>query len=141
VSAWLVHCMERHRRSYTVSVVCGIFPANAPRTPTSRAQPRFWNTMSQSPCPGEQCIEEVTDVDIMQTSPEECLEGEHLKFKARIRGWKTRTRKERCQNLLEKADHNLRQALLRPQWKDVLLIPQDWYPSTRGTPRYEKKGW
>jgi hypothetical protein len=35
---------------------------------------------------GEQWIEEVTDVDIVQTPPEECLEGEHLKFKADIRG-------------------------------------------------------
>jgi hypothetical protein len=31
---------------------------------------------------GEQWIEEVTP-------QEECLEGEHLKFKAHIRGWKT----------------------------------------------------
>jgi hypothetical protein len=88
---------------------------------------------------GEQWIEEVTDVDIVQTPPEECLEGEHLKFKAHIRGWKARTRKERCQDLLVKADHNLRQALLRPLWKDVLLIPRDWYPEHQ--PRYETKGW
>ena len=38
---------------------------------------------------GEQWIEEVTDVEIVQTPQEECLEGEHLKFKAHIRGWKT----------------------------------------------------
>jgi hypothetical protein len=88
---------------------------------------------------GEQWIEEVTDVDIVQTPPEECLEGEHLKFKAHIRGWKTRTRKELYQNLLGKADHNLWQALLRPLWKDVLLIPRDWYPEHQ--PRYETKGW
>jgi hypothetical protein len=88
---------------------------------------------------GEQWIEGVTDVDIVQTTPEECLEGEHLKFKAHIRGWKTMTRKGRCQNLLTKADHNLRQALLSAQWKDVLLVPQEWYPEH--TPRYETKGW
>ena len=88
---------------------------------------------------GEQWIEEVTDVDIVQTPPEECPEGEHLKFKAHIRGWKTRTRKDRCPKLLGKADHNLRQALLRPLWKDVLLIPRDWYPEHQ--PRYEKQGW
>jgi hypothetical protein len=35
---------------------------------------------------GDLWIEEVTDVDIVQTPPEECLEGEHLKFKADIRG-------------------------------------------------------
>ena len=38
---------------------------------------------------GEQWIEEVTDVEVVQTPQEECLEGEHLKFKAHIRGWKT----------------------------------------------------
>jgi hypothetical protein len=70
---------------------------------------------------GEQWIEEVTDV-------EECLEGEKLKFKAHIRGWKTEIRKERCQQLLDKNGYNLRRALLRPVWKDVLLIPRDWYP-------------
>ncbi len=72
---------------------------------------------------GEQWIEEVIDVEIVQTPQEECLEGEHLKFKADIRGWKTETRKERCQQLLDKNDYNLRRALLRPLWKDVLLLP------------------
>ena len=48
---------------------------------------------------GEQWIEEVTDVEVVQTSQEECLEGEHLKFKAHIRGWKTEIRKARCQQL------------------------------------------
>jgi len=65
---------------------------------------------------GEQWIEEVTDVEIVQTLQEECLEGEHLKFKAHIRGWKTETRKEQCQQLLDKNDCNLRRALLRPLW-------------------------
>ena len=67
---------------------------------------------------GEQWIEEVTDVDIVQTTPEECLEGEHLKFKAHIRGWKTVTRERRCQ---------------------MLLVPQAWYPEH--TPKYETHGW
>ncbi len=87
----------------------------------------------------EQWIEEVTDVEIVQTPQEECLEGENLKFKAHIRGWKTEIRKERCQQLLDKNDHNLRRALLRPLWKDVLLIPQAWYPEHK--PRYETQGW
>ena len=88
---------------------------------------------------GEQWIEEVTDVEVAQTSQAEHLEGEHLKFKAHIRGWKTEIRKERCQQLLGKNDHNLRRALLRPLWKDVLLIPQAWYPEHK--PRYETQGW
>ena len=77
---------------------------------------------------GEQWIEEVTDVDIVQTTPEECLEGEHIKFKAHIRGWKTVTREMRCQSLLAKTEHNLRKALLSTPWKDVLLVPQAWNP-------------
>jgi hypothetical protein len=84
---------------------------------------------------GEQWIEEVTDVEIVQAPQEECLKGEHLKFKANIPGWKIETRKERCQKLLDKRDHDLRQALLRPLWKDVLLIPQAWYPEHK--PKYE----
>ena len=88
---------------------------------------------------GEQWIEEVTDVEVVQTSQEEHLEGEHLKFKAHIRGWKTEIRKERCQQLLGKNNYNLRRALLRPLWKDVLLIPQAWYPEHK--PRYETQGW
>ncbi len=81
---------------------------------------------------GEQWIEDVTDVKVVQTSQEECHEGEHLKFRARVRGWKTEIRKERCQQLLDKS-------LLRPLWKDVLLIPQAWYPEHK--PRYETQGW
>ena len=88
---------------------------------------------------GEQWIEEVTDVDIVQTTPEECLEGEHLKFKAHIPGWKAVTRERRCQSLLEKTEHNLRKALLGTPWKDVLLVPQAWYPEH--TPKYETQGW
>jgi len=87
---------------------------------------------------GEQWIEEVTDVEEVQTLQEECLE-EKLKFKAHIRGWKTEVRKERCQQLLDKNGYNLRRALLRPLWKDVLLIPRDWYPEHQ--PRYETPGW
>ena len=87
---------------------------------------------------GEQWIEEVTDVEIVQTSQEECLEGEHLKFKAHIRGWKTETRKERCLQLLDKSDYNLRRVLLRPVWKDILLVSQAWYPEDK--PKYETQG-
>ena len=88
---------------------------------------------------GEQWIEEVTDVEEMQTPQEECLEGERLRFKAHIRGWKTEIRKARCQQLLDKNEDNLRRALLRPLWKDVLLLPRDWYPEHK--PRYETSGW
>ena len=131
-------------------VVYGAFPASAPRVSTAGTQPSLYDAMSQSPCPrgavdrrsirlGEQWIEEVTDVEIVQTPQEECLEGEHLKFEAHIRGWKTETRKERCQQPLDKSDYNLRQALLRPLWKDILLIPQAWYPEHK--PKYETQGW
>jgi len=81
----------------------------------------------------------ITDVEAVQKPQEECLEGEHLRFKANVRGWKSEIRKERCQQLLDKNDHNLRRALLRPLWKDVLLIPQAWYPEDK--PRYETQGW
>ena len=81
----------------------------------------------------------LTDVEEVQTLQEECLEEEKLKFKAHIRGWKTEIRKERCQQLLDKNEYNLRRALLRPLWKDVLLIPRDWYPEHQ--PRYETSGW
>jgi hypothetical protein len=67
------------------------------------------------------------------------LEGEHLKFKAHIRGWKAVTRERRCQSLLAKTEHNLRKALLSTPWKDVLLVPQAWYPEH--TPKYETQGW
>jgi hypothetical protein len=89
---------------------------------------------------GEQWIEEVTEVDFEPTSMEGCPEGEHLRFKAHVRGWKTETREERCQRVLGiKAEHNLRRALLGAQGKDVLLVPQAWYPEH--TPKYETKGW
>ena len=81
----------------------------------------------------------ITDVEAVQKPQEECLEGEHLRFKAHVRGWKPEIRKERCQQLLDKNDYNLRRALLRPLWKDVLLIPQAWYPECK--PRYETQGW
>ena len=87
----------------------------------------------------EQWIEEVTDVDTVRTTPEECLEVEHLKFKAHIRRWKAVTRERRCQSLLEKNEHNLRKALLSAPWKDILLVPQAWYPEH--TPKYETQGW
>ena len=42
---------------------------------------------------------------------------------------------EAVSELLGKTGHNLRQALLSTPWKDVLLIPQAWYPEY--TPKYE----
>ena len=72
---------------------------------------------------GEQWIEEVTDVDIVRTTLEDCLEGKHLKFKAHIPGWKTMTRERRCQSLLAKTEYNLRKALLSAPWKDILRVP------------------
>jgi hypothetical protein len=41
----------------------------------------------------------------------EHLEGEHLEFKAHVRGWKMETMKSRCQSLLQKSDSSLRQEL------------------------------
>ncbi len=41
--------------------------------------------------------------------------------------------------LVEKPDHNLRKALLNATWKDILLVPQAWYPDH--TPKYETQGW
>ena len=67
------------------------------------------------------------------------MEGEHLKFKAHIRGWKTASREKRCESLLAKIARTLRKALLSTPWKDVLLIPQAWYPED--TPKYETQGW
>jgi hypothetical protein len=49
------------------------------------------------------------------------------------------TRERRCQNLLAKSEHNLRKALLSSPWKDILLVPQAWYPNH--TPKYETQGW
>jgi len=89
---------------------------------------------------GEQWIEEVTGVDFVPTSMEDCPEGEHLRFKAHVRGWKTEARERRCQRLLGMtAEHQLRKALLEVQWKDIMLVPQAWYPAH--TPKYETKGW
>jgi hypothetical protein len=89
---------------------------------------------------GEQWIEEVTEVDFVPTSMEGCPEGELLRFKAQVRGWKTEAREKRCRRLSEiTAEHNLRRALLGEQWKDVLLVPPAWYPEH--TPKYETKGW
>jgi hypothetical protein len=71
---------------------------------------------------------------------EDCPEGEHLRFKAHVRGWKTEAREARCQSLLGiTTEHNLRRVFLGVQWKDVLLVPQAWYPEY--TPKYETKGW
>ncbi len=81
----------------------------------------------------------MSDVDVVQTRQEDSHEGDQLIFKAHIRGWETDVWRTRCQFLMEKSDHILRQALLRPQWKDVLLIQQHWYPAQ--TPKFETKGW
>jgi len=88
---------------------------------------------------GEQWIGEVSDVDIVQTPQEDSHEGDQLIFKAHIRGWETDVRRIRCQSLRGKSDLALRQALLRPGWKDILLIPQHWYPAD--SPKFETKGW
>jgi hypothetical protein len=40
---------------------------------------------------------------------------------------------------MEKSGHILRQALLRPVWKDILLIPKQWYPAD--SPKFETEGW
>ena len=60
-------------------------------------------------------------------------------FKAHIRGWETDVRQTRCQYLKGKSDLALRQALLRPGWKDILLIPRNWYPAD--SPKFETAGW
>ena len=86
---------------------------------------------------GEQWIGEVSDVDVVQTPQEDSHDGDQLIFKAHIRGWETDVRRTRCQFLMEKSDHILRRALLTPEWKDVLLIPQHWYPAQ--TPKYEQR--
>jgi hypothetical protein len=88
---------------------------------------------------GEQWIGEVSDVDIVQPPQEDSHEGDQLIFKAHIRGWETDVRRTRCQYLKEKSDLALRQALLKPGWKDILLIPQSWYPAE--SPKFETAGW
>ena len=40
---------------------------------------------------------------------------------------------------MAKTERTLRKALLSTPWKDVLLIPQAWYPED--TPKYETQGW
>jgi hypothetical protein len=88
---------------------------------------------------GDQWIGEVSDVDIVQNPQEDSHEGDQLIFKAHIRGWETEVRQIRCQSLKGKSDLALRQALLRPGWKDILLIPQHWYPAD--SPKFETEGW
>jgi len=88
---------------------------------------------------GEQWIGEVSDVNIVQSPQEDSHEGDQLIFKAHIRGWETDVRQTRCQYLKGKSDLALRQALLRPRWKDILLIPQIWYPAD--SPKFETAGW
>jgi hypothetical protein len=54
-------------------------------------------------------------------------------------GGRQRLGRNDVNNCLDKNDYNLRRALLRPLWKDVLLVPQAWYPEHK--PRYETQGW
>ena len=88
---------------------------------------------------GEQWIEKVSDVDIAQPPQEDSHEGDQLTFKAHIRGWETDDRQTRCQYLKGKSDLALRQALLKSDWKDILLIPKSWYPAE--SPKFETAGW
>ena len=78
-------------------------------------------------------------MDVVQTPQEESLDGDQLVFKAHIRGWETDVRRTRCQYLKGKSDLALRQALLKPEWKDILLIPESWYPAE--SPKFETAGW
>ena len=87
---------------------------------------------------GEQWIGEVSDVDTVQPPREDSHEGDQLIFKAHIRGWETEVRRTRCQYLKEKSDLALRQTLLKTGWKDILLIPQSWYPAE--SPKFETAG-
>ena len=88
---------------------------------------------------GEQWIGEVSDVETVQPPQKDSHEGDQLIFKAHIRGWETEVRRTRCQYLKEKSDLALRQTLLKPGWKDILLIPQSWYPAE--SPKFETAGW
>ena len=46
----------------------------------------------------------------------------------------------RCKALLDiESDHKLQQALLRNQYRDILLIPQPWYPAS--ATKFKTKGW
>jgi len=111
------------------------------RAQESSAQMQCLNVHALS----EQFIEKVTGVRISQRAQKgEQLEGEHLGFKAHVRGWKMEIRKSRCQSLLQKSDSSLRQELCSyrrngTKSKDVLLISQEWYPDYK--PKYETPGW
>jgi hypothetical protein len=131
---WPVHCneIEGHIQCPWCMEPFPLVPHGHQQQAHSRARTtQFLNIHAL----GEQWIEEVTYVEIVQTPKEE---GEHFKFKAHIQGWKTETRKERCQQLLDKSDYNLRRVLLRPVWKDILLVSQAWYPEDK--PKYETQG-
>ncbi len=88
---------------------------------------------------GEQWIKEVTDADMVRATTQEYLEGNHLKFKAHIRGWEASFRELLCQSLLVKTERNLRKALLIDPWRDILLVPHAWYPYHK--PKFETPGW
>ena len=127
---------EGRGRERAMSLICHMAhkcPSNHTRSKKARAPPCL-NLHAL----GEQWIGEVSNVDVVQTPQEDSHDGDQLVFKGHIRGWEADVRQTRCQFLLEKSDHNLSRALLRPEWKDV-LIPQHWNPAH--TPKYETKGW
>jgi hypothetical protein len=68
---------------------------------------------------GEQWIEKVTEARVSGRAQKE---GEHLEFRAHIKGWEMGAKKRRCNTLLQKSDCNLRDELLKQRQKDVLLI-------------------
>jgi hypothetical protein len=85
---------------------------------------------------GKQWIEEVTDA---RKSSRIQKEGENLEFRARIRGWAEKSKRIRCNYLLQKSESKLRAELLEERQKDILLIPRKWYPEDMpidSTPRW-----
>jgi hypothetical protein len=99
-------------RERAMSLICHMAhkcPSNHTRSKKTRAPPCL-NLHAL----GEQWIGEVSNVDVVQTPQEDSHDGHQLVFKAHIRGWEADVRQTRCQFLLEKSDHNLSRALLRP---------------------------
>jgi len=86
---------------------------------------------------GDNWIEKVTGA----RQPEESdATPEDLQFLALVRGWETGTRQVRCKALLDiESDRKLQQALIRNQHRDILLIPQTWYPAS--ATKFETNGW
>ena len=86
---------------------------------------------------GDNWIEKV----IGARQPEESdATPEDLQFLALVRGWETATRQVRCKTLLDiESDRKLQQDLIRGQHRDVLFIPQTWYPAS--ATKFETNGW